>query len=160
MTKFNFSASMTLASAPTISTRFSPLSTLHDPHYLRHNQRRQEHLATFGLDIAGKNVFEVGAGIGDRTSLFLDRGCHVVTSDARPANLEKLRARFATLKNVSVRQISLDQPLVNGLGDDELFDIVYRYGLLYHLERPADALAIFGGSLFRNSSARALRQFW
>src|SRR5271166_5198079 len=125
MTKLNFSASMTLASASTTLAPLSPLAAFRTPHYLRHNQRRQEHLATLGLDIAGKNVLEVGAGIGDHTSFFLDRGCRVVTSDARPANIEKLRERFAAQKNVNVRQIDLDQPLLSGLGDDESFDIVY-----------------------------------
>ena len=140
MTAFNFSASMTLASAPTTLTAPSPLATFHSAHYLRHNQRRQEHLATLGLDIAGRNVLEVGAGIGDHTSFFLDRECRVVTSDARPANIEKLRERFAAQKKVSVRQVDLDQPLLSGLGDNEMFDIVYCYGLLYHLGRPAEAL--------------------
>jgi hypothetical protein len=140
MTKFNFSASMTLAPAPTTLTAPSPLATFHSVAYLRHNQRRQEHLATLGLDVADKNVLEVGAGIGDHTSFFLDRGCRVVTSDARPTNIGKLRERFATQRNVSVRQIDLDQPLLSGLGDDELFDIVYCYGLLYHVGRPAEAL--------------------
>jgi Methyltransferase domain len=141
MTELIFSASMTLSSAPTtLAAAPSPLATFHNPHYLRHNQRRQEHLATLGLDTAGKNVLEVGAGIGDHTSFFLDRDCRVVTSDARPGNLENLRQRFATQKTVSVRQIDLDQPVLGGLGDNELFDIVYCYGLLYHLGRPAEAL--------------------
>ena len=45
----------------------------HTDHYLRHNQRLLEHLATLGLPIAGRTVLEVGAGIGDLTSFFLDR---------------------------------------------------------------------------------------
>jgi ubiquinone/menaquinone biosynthesis C-methylase UbiE len=139
MSEFNFSASMTLTSAPGALTVTSPLSIFHSFHYLRHNQRRQERLATLGLDIAGKNVLEVGAGIGDHTAFFLDRGCRVVTSDARPASIEKLRERFASQKNVSVRQIDLDQPHLSGAGD-EVFDIVYCYGPLYHLGRPAEAM--------------------
>jgi hypothetical protein len=131
---------MTLASPPPTSTALTPLAAFHSDHYLRHNQRRQEHLATLGLDIAGKNLLEVGAGIGDHTSFFLDRGCRVVTSDARPANFERLRERFNTQKNVSLRQIDLDQHLLSGLGDEEMFDIVYCYGILYHLGRPAEAL--------------------
>ena len=140
MTDYSFSASMTLGPTPTATATSSPLATFHSLHYLRHNQRRQEHLATLGLDMPGKSVLEVGAGLGDHTSFFLDRGCRVVTSDARPSNLEKLRQRFAAEKNVSVRQIDLDQAVLSGLGDDESFDIVYCYGLLYHLSRPAEAL--------------------
>jgi hypothetical protein len=88
MTEFDFSASMTFGSAPTTLATPSPLTTFHSPLYLRHNQRRQEHLITLGLDIAGKNVLEVGAGIGDHTSFFPDRDCRVVTSDTRPMSPE------------------------------------------------------------------------
>ena len=56
------------SSTPTIS----PLEEFHGPHYLKHNQRRQEHLATLGLPLAGRSVIEMGAGIGDHTEFFLD----------------------------------------------------------------------------------------
>jgi SAM-dependent methyltransferase len=143
----NFSTRITFTVAPPTPAVTPPLSVFHlsdfhSLHYLRHNQRRQEHLATLGLDIAGRNVLEVGAGIGDHTSFFLDRGCRVVTSDARPENIEMLRARFASEKNVSVRQADLDQPVLS-VAADEVFDIVYCYGLLYHLGRPAEALKYF-----------------
>jgi len=60
--------------------------------YLRMNARRLEHLAGLGLPIAGRDVLEVGAGIGDLTSFFLDRGCSVTAIEPRPEN----RACFAT----------------------------------------------------------------
>ena len=53
-------------------------------HYQRHNARRQEHLASLQLDLAGKRVLEVGAGIGDHTTFFLDRECTVVATEPRP----------------------------------------------------------------------------
>ena len=53
-------------------------------HYQRHNRRRQEHLATLELPIAGRSVLEVGAGIGDHTAFFTDRGCRVTATDGRP----------------------------------------------------------------------------
>ncbi len=109
--------------------------------YLRHTQRRQEHLATLGLDLAGKRVLEVGAGIGDHTTFFLDRGCRVVTSDGRADNCDVMRDRFKGRGDVDVRLIDLDQPAITGLRDDERFEIVYCYGTLYHLARPAEALA-------------------
>ncbi len=104
-------------------------------HYQRHNQRRQEHLASLNLNIAGSIVLEVGAGIGDHTSFFLDRGCQVLSTDARPENLKVLRARYPDLH---VEQLDLDCPQ-NGAIDGS-FDIVYCYGLLYHLSRPAEAI--------------------
>jgi Methyltransferase domain len=112
----------------------SALEEFHSYHYLRHDQRRQEHLATLGLDLADRTVLEVGAGIGDHTSFFLDRGCTVTTSDAREENLELLRRR---LPDCRVWKLDLDAPQA----PDERFDIVYSYGLLYHLSRPAEALA-------------------
>ena len=35
--------------------------------YQQHNQRRQEHLTTLGIDLFDKSVGETGAGIGDHT---------------------------------------------------------------------------------------------
>ena len=112
-----------------------PISEFQADHYIRHNQRRLEHLATLGLPLAGRSVIEVGAGIGDHTSFFLDRGCPVLTSDGRPENVELLRRRYSW---IAVRQLDLDDP------DPEFrerAEIVYCYGTLYHLRRPAEALA-------------------
>ncbi|HUV50153.1 MAG TPA: class I SAM-dependent methyltransferase [Anaerolineae bacterium] len=99
-------------------------------HYQRHNQRRLEHLASLGLNIAGSTVLEVGAGIGDHTSFFIDRGCQVVSSDARQENIKILRSRYP---DVRVLHIDLNNPPETF---DEVFDIVYCYGLLYHLKNP------------------------
>jgi len=113
----------------------APLSEFHADHYLRHNQRRLEHLATLGLPLAGRSVIEVGAGIGDHTGFFLDRGCSVIATDGRTENVELLRRRFPTLE---VSRLDLDDP-------DPAFghsaEIVFCYGTLYHLREPARALA-------------------
>jgi SAM-dependent methyltransferase len=114
--------------------RFTPEEAFHSRSYLRHNQRRQEHLASLGLPIAGASVLEVAGGIGDHTSFFLDRGCIVVSTEARPENLVILREHYPSL---DVRQLDLDNPVELG----QSFDIVYCYGTLYHLQRPAEALA-------------------
>src|SRR5258706_16223209 len=90
--------------------------------YLRHDQRRLEHLASLGLSIAGSSVLEVGAGIGSHTSFFLDRDCTVVSTEARPENLELLSARHPGLE---VRRLDLDNP---DSSLEETFDIVYCYG--------------------------------
>jgi hypothetical protein len=111
-----------------------PVSEFGSDHYTRHNQRRLEHLATLELPLAGRSVIEVGAGIGDHTSFFLDRGCSVITSEGRSGNVELLRRRYPS---TSVRLLDLDDP------DPEFRDeaeVVYCYGTLYHLRRPAEAL--------------------
>lgn len=101
--------------------------------YQRHNQRRQEHLASLQLPLAARSVLEVGAGIGDHTSFFLDRGCTVTTTEGRPENVGRLRARFPGL---DVRLLDLDPPPDSPVPAD----IVYCYGLLYHLGDPEPAL--------------------
>lgn len=106
--------------------------------YVRLNQRRLEHLASLGLDFTNKRVLEVGAGIGDLTSFWIDRGCRVTCTDGRAENVEHLRRTFAHEQRVTVRQLNMESP---GEFADEPFDIVFCYGLLYHLRNPADALA-------------------
>ncbi|MEG4231950.1 hypothetical protein QUA40_07545 [Microcoleus sp. Pol11C3] len=60
------------------------ITVFHCDGYLRHNQRKLEHLASLGLDIVGKTVLELGAGIGDHTSFFRDRSCEVIVTEGRP----------------------------------------------------------------------------
>ena len=55
-------------------------------HYLWINARRLEHLATLGLPLRGTRVLELGAGIGDLTSFFLDRDCTVLALEGRAEN--------------------------------------------------------------------------
>ncbi|MCP8305470.1 MAG: methyltransferase domain-containing protein, partial [archaeon] len=112
----------------------SPKDAFLSYHYQRHNQRRLEHLASLGLNIAGSAVLEVGAGIGDHTSFFIDRGCQIVTSDGRQENTAILRTRYP---DVNVLHIDLDSPPKAVI---ELFDIVYCYGVLYHLKNPSVAI--------------------
>lgn len=106
----------------------------HSYQYQRHNQRRQEHLAGLGLNIHGSTVLELGAGIGDHTSFFIDRGCKVVSTEARQSNLEILRSRYP---DIQARHLDCDNP---DPAFNDRFDIVYCYGLLYHLNKPAEAI--------------------
>jgi SAM-dependent methyltransferase len=85
--------------------------------------------------LAESSVLEVGAGIGDHTSFFLDRGCRVTVTEARPGNLEVIRKRYP---EIDARVLDLDNPGNEIVG---LFDIVYCYGTLYHLKRPAKAIS-------------------
>ena len=111
-----------------------PLDSFLSEPYQRHNKRRQEHLATLGLPIAGRSVLEIGAGVGDHTGFFVDRGCRVTSTDGRLECVEAVAARFP-----GVRAVQFD---ANGPAPAELdpHDVVYAYGLLYHLREPARAL--------------------
>jgi SAM-dependent methyltransferase len=120
----------------------SPTEQFHSHQYLRHNQRRLEHLASLGLELAGKSVLEVGAGIGDHTEFFLDRGCRVISTDGRRENLRILSTRFADRSAVRVEPLDLENPGA----PREKVDVVYCYGLLYHLSKPAEAIRFMAES--------------
>jgi SAM-dependent methyltransferase len=120
-------------------------SLFRSPEYQRHNWRRQEHLASLGLDLNDKSVLEVGAGVGDHTTFFLDRDCTVVSLEPRIENCMIFAATMQRLQSVGYSKASrsklicadiesLDQKLT------ERFEIVYCYGLLYHLADPESAL--------------------
>lgn len=117
-----------------------PALPFRSDHYLRHNARRLEHLASLGIALAGKTVLETGAGIGDHTHYFLDRSCSVTATDAREDNLAILRSRYPQLR---VEQLDLESPRPLAGAP---FDVVYCYGLLYHLRTPAEALHYMAGA--------------
>ena len=102
------------------------------------NRARQEHLDSLGLDIGtGRRVLEVGAGIGLHTGFFLDQGCDVISSDGRADNVAEIRRRWP---GVPVQQIDLERETdLARLGS---FDLVYCYGLLYHVGDPDRVLAM------------------
>jgi SAM-dependent methyltransferase len=121
-----------------VSRHNAPLAEFHSDHYLRHNARRLEHLASLQIPVAGKSVLEVGAGIGDHSHFYLDRGCKLTTTEARSENLDYLRARYP---EADVRFLDMEQSAPVA---DAPFDVVHCYGLLYHLNDPEQALAFLG----------------
>ena len=112
----------------------NPFSVFLAPEAQAINRARQEHLASLGLDLEGKSVLEVGAGIGLHTPFFVERGCAVTLTDGRAENVAEAKRRLPGVR-AAVVDVEVDQPI--GLG---LFDVVYCYGLLYHLANPARAL--------------------
>ncbi|MEZ6317958.1 MAG: class I SAM-dependent methyltransferase [Phycisphaerales bacterium] len=112
--------------------------------YQRINVRRQEHLATLGLPIAGRSVLEVGAGVGDHTSFFLDRGCRVTALEARPENVELFRERvggWGYRADPAVEVVCAPvEDVTEAVGAGRTFEVVYCYGLLYHTGDPAGVI--------------------
>lgn len=103
-------------------------------YYQNHNRKRFEHLASLNLIRAGSTVLEVGAGIGDHTAFLLDNGLKVTSTDARQMNLDVLRSEYP---DVDAQILNMDCPPP---GYNGKFDIVYCYGLLYHLKEPSTAI--------------------
>lgn len=113
----------------------NPATVFHSPHYLRHNARRLEHLASLRIPVAGMSVLEVGAGIGDHSHYYIDRSCRITITEVRNENIYYLRQRYPDKR---VLQLDMENPLPI---ERAPFDIVHCYGLLYHLSNPEQALA-------------------
>lgn len=109
------------------------LSPFYAEDYQRHNTARLAHLASLALPLESRTVLEVGSGPGDHTGFYLDRGCTVLATDARPECLEALRSRHP---RAATAVVDWNFPPRN-LGD---FDVVHCYGILYHLQYPRQAL--------------------
>lgn len=114
----------------------NPIDFFHNPYYYPLNNRRTEHLATLGLPLHGRRVLEVGAGIGDLSEFFLDRGCDMTITDGRADNLEVIGQRYGNRSNVRISKLDLDDP-----GElPEPHEVVFCYGVLYHLMKPGEAI--------------------
>lgn len=144
---YNYIARKVLANLPdSLKSSFGKelLSTnlenyFHSNSYLRINARRLEHLASLRIPVSGMKVLEVGAGIGDHSHYYLDRGCQLIITDARLENLEYLKKRYSNEMNqkIKISYLDMDDPLPV---PNAPFDVVHCYGLLYHLKNPEKAL--------------------
>ncbi len=110
------------------------LSAFEDQQAKSMNQARLENLENLGLPLNGKRVLDVGCGVGHLAAFFTARQCQVVCIDARKENLDALKNHYPSLE---VHCLNIETDAINHLGD---FDIVFCYGLLYHLENIAIAL--------------------
>jgi len=117
--------------------------------YLRMNARRQEHLASLDLPIHDKDVLEIGAGVGDLTSFFLDRGCRVTSIEPRPENIALFKAQYKGTDFWPADRLRVLQGDVYHLaphGEVAPHAVLFCFGLLYHLDRPLAALQQMAGS--------------
>lgn len=98
------------------------------------NEARLGHLESLALPLDGRSVLDVGCGVGHLAQFFVARGCAVTCVDARAENVRGLRARYPDLHG---RALNVETTPLAPLG---AFNIVFAYGLLYHLENPMAAL--------------------
>lgn len=105
------------------------------PHALAINEARLKHLVSLGLDLENKTVLEVGAGIGRLTHFFEKRGCDVISTEGRPGNIAE------NLRRHPWRKVQKADLMVPGSHDHfRKFDVVFCYGVLYHVADPASVL--------------------
>lgn len=100
------------------------------PFYADITEARLRHFKSLGLPVSGKKVLDLGCGIGRFSEYFAEQGCEVLCVDGRQDNIEKLKELYPGRKAAVV---DLETPGILNYGD---FDIVFCYGLLYHLADP------------------------
>lgn len=106
--------------------------------YQNFNSKRLEHLANLDLDLCNKKVLEVSAGVGDLTHFWLDRDCKVTVTEPRLENRKQIQQKFPQTEILDIDLNKNDlQTIFN-----EKFDIIFCYGVLYHLKNPAKTLKI------------------
>src|ERR1700722_3897891 len=98
------------------------------------NRARLAHLESLGLPLSGKSVLDAGCGVGHLAQFFVERGCRTVCVDARSENIDRLRMLYPH-SEAAVANVETDR-----LADFGVFDIVFCYGLLYHVANPVAAL--------------------
>ena len=124
---------------------FAAVDDLYDEQYghdILHNLSRTTRFNSWMADAIspwmGKNVLEIGAGMGNISLKLLPRRAYTV-SDIDPLHLDYLRNLFAHNKRVAVRQIDLQDPKdFDGL--EEQFDTVVCLNVIEHVEKDDVAL--------------------
>jgi 2-polyprenyl-3-methyl-5-hydroxy-6-metoxy-1,4-benzoquinol methylase len=125
------------------SPKPTPFDIFTTPSQRRLDQARLDHLDSLGLDLAGRTVLEVGAGLGSLTEFFEKRGCQVLATEGRRDNVAEMARRYPQRR---VERLDLDDPDdLAGLPRLGQFDIVFCYGTLYHLTEPRPALQALAG---------------
>ena len=87
----------------------------------------------------GQRILEVGAGLGHIGDFFAQLGFAVTSTDGRPEHVAAMRDRGRDAFVLDLDQVTSD--------DLTGYDIVLSFGVLYHLERPAEFLAACGAAV-------------
>jgi len=77
-----------------------------------------------------RTVLDLGCGVGYFSAMLRDLGFEVTATDSRAGNIAEARNRYP---GVDFRVADAEDPSLSSLGK---FDLVFCFGLLYHLENP------------------------
>lgn len=122
------------------------LSEMHGGRQQTLNQLRWEVMLGTGLPLAGRTIFEPGAGIGDQTEWLLAQGARrVIVSDGREHNLNVIRKRFAADPRVTPVLGNLETCLELPAFQQIRADLVYLWGVYYHIHDPLDHFPVLCG---------------
>lgn len=83
------------------------------------------------MNLYDRRVLEVGAGIGKLTHFFQERDCAIVSTDARGSLVERFRYHHPKSYVYQADLMVPGEHLVFGR-----FEVVFCYGVLYHLPKP------------------------
>lgn len=91
--------------------------------------------------LAGRSVLEVGCFEGIHTLGLMRYGANVTAIDVRPVNVIKTLTRVS-LHGASVKAFVQDASALNGAVGT--FDLIFHFGVLYHMMDPVEHLAALG----------------
>jgi SAM-dependent methyltransferase len=102
-------------------------------------------LCSLGLPYFGDDVLEIGSGLGDYAADWADMAVgtdlKITASEADPARLDVLRARFEGHPTVSVRELTVP------ISVEADYSAVVAYNVLEHIPNHVEALRAFRGLL-------------
>ncbi|HEY1426090.1 MAG TPA: glycosyltransferase [Caulobacteraceae bacterium] len=103
--------------------------------HFAHDARPFDRIIPFDA-LAGKQVLEVGCGVGFHTELMANAGADVTAIDLSPRAIEATRAR-AALKTFDA---DIREQDVESLDAEDAYDFIWSWGVLHHSSRTGLAL--------------------
>ena len=103
---------------------------------------KMESLSKLPFDFEGRTILEVGSGPGLLSDFFLRRGSRLTITDGRKELLEiademyKERSTLESIKQIDLEDLTNVRIKLKGVK----YDIVFAFGILYHLSNPKQVI--------------------